>query len=63
MKNEKNAMKSAIRQYFSPIDQDFLAEHIAMNSLVMTDQYHSKNRVHFFLFSDVMNKFGYFYTI
>ena len=56
MKKEKNAMKSAIRQYFSPIDQDFLAEHIATNSLVITDHYHSKKRVHFFLFSDVMNK-------
>ena len=56
MKNEKNAMKSAIRSYFSPIDQVFLAEHIAMNSSVMTDQYHSKKPVHFFLFSDVIYK-------
>ena len=56
MKNEKNAMKSAIRSYFSPIHQYLCAEHIAMNSSVMTDQYHSKKPVHFFLFSDVIYK-------
>ena len=63
MKNKKNAMKSAIRSYFSPIDQYLWAEHIAMNSPVMTDQYHSKKPVHFFLFSDVIYKSWYFYTI